>query len=177
MKLDEFDERRPPAPRPYIPTGAELCVPGDAVAATFRLLSAAGSLESCVFWYGPRDGGDGTVSVVRAPVQSSTRFNYHVDEAAMSGMVATLPPGVRPLAQIHSHPGRGVEHSRYDDEMTNSRRALSLVFPEYGRVPDAWLDGIGVHEWQDDYWHLLASAAATARVRLAEGDVDVRDLR
>lgn len=168
--------RLPPA-TPYSPKGATLRVPQEAVVATYRLLQAAGQLESCLFWYGLREGGDGIVTTVRAPEQRSTRFNYHVDEAALSRMAATIPDELRPLAQIHSHPGRLVEHSPYDDEMVASRRALSLVFPHYGREPSAWPVGIGVHEWQDGYWHILPESIAALRVLVIDGPVDVEDLR
>lgn len=177
MQLDEFEEWRAPPISPYVPGSMKLLVPRDALHATFQLLTVAGPLESCVFWYGRRDGLNGTVTAVRAPAQHSTRFNYHVDEAARSRMAATIPDDLRPLAQIHSHPGHMVEHSRYDDAMVSSRRVLSLVFPHYGRVTSAWPLGIGVHEWQRDYWHLLAPDIAVRRVELTSGQVSVGDLR
>lgn len=171
------DGWRPPPEVPYVPTAAQLRVPQDAVIATYRMLGAAGRLESCVFWYGLRDGIDGIVTAVRAPAQRSTRFNYHVSEAALSRMAATIPDELRPLAQIHSHPGSHVEHSPYDDEMVASRRALSLVFPHYGRAASVWPGRIGVHEWQEGYWHMLTEGLATLRVVLVEGPVNAEDLR
>ncbi len=177
MQLDEFEGLRLPPPSPYVLSGAKLAVPRDALHATFQLLSAAGPLESCVFWYGTRDGANGIVTAVRAPAQHSTPFNYHVDEIARSRMAATISDTLRPLAQIHSHPGHDIEHSRYDDAMVSSRRALSLVFPFYGRVPKAWPQGIGVHEWQNGYWHLLAPEVAAQRVELTSGQASVEDLR
>jgi hypothetical protein len=171
------DLRRRPVTR-YAPTGRVLDVPADALAATLHLLSRAGAHESCVFWYGAREGLAGVVRAVRAPRQATTRFNFHVDEAAMSAMAATLDDAWRPVAQVHSHPGDGVEHSGYDDRMVASRRALSLVFPRYGRWDGIFPDRIGVHEWQDGFWHLLSTADARLRVRPVHATgVDVRDLR
>jgi len=43
-------------------------------------------------------------------------------------------------------------------------RALSVVFPAYGLWRRVWPDGVGVHEFQDDYWHLLSPEVAAARV-------------
>jgi hypothetical protein len=177
MQLDEFEGWRAPPPAPYVPGAAKLFVPRDALRATFQLLAGAGPLESCVFWYGARNGPDGTVTAVRAPAQRSSRFNYHVNEAALSHMAATISDELRPLAQIHSHPGHDVEHSRYDDAMAMSRRALSLVFPHYGRMPSSWPQRIGVHEWQHGYWHLLVPDIAARRVELIDGQVSVEDLR
>lgn len=176
--LDEFSQLRAPPPHPYSLNDAVLELPINALRATEHLLVAAGRREACVFWYGSRDGDFSRVTSVRAPRQTATRYNYHVDEAAMSLMSQTLEDDCRPVAQIHSHPGRNVEHSRYDDQMIASRRALSLVFPDYGRLAKPWPCGIGVHEWQEGYWHLLNDFQAVRRVRLvADADISVQDLR
>lgn len=177
MLADE-DLFRRPAPRPYQPTSARLHVPQDALTATIVSLRRAGHLESSVFWYGPRNGENAVVAAVLTPQQLMTRGNYHVSASAMSEMVRRLRDEWKPLAQIHSHPGRGVEHSSYDDRMASSRRALSIVFPFYGNWAGLWPRGIGVHEWQENYWHLLTEAAAASRVQVsATGGVMVEDLR
>jgi hypothetical protein len=157
---------RPPPPAPYRPNMTVLEVPVDAVEATVALLRAAGNRECGLFWYGARADGSGIVTSVRVPRQRMTPFNYHVTPLAMSEMGASLADDLRPLAQVHSHPGKCVEHSLYDDEMASSRRALSVVFPNYGRLTQQLPDGVGVHEWQGGYWHLLSPADARARVRL-----------
>ncbi|RUM13496.1 hypothetical protein EFD56_27980 [Rhizobium phaseoli] len=175
---DEDFLRRPAAPQPYSLTPAILYLSSDAVHATHKLLQRAGRNESCVFWYGERHGDNASVHSIRAPVQRSRRGNYHVEPESMSEMVRDLRAAWRPLAQIHSHPGVEVEHSRYDDAMVSSRRILSIVFPYYGRPIANWPSDIGVHEWQLNYWHMLSSADAMARVRLREfADVEVRDFR
>src|SRR5258707_418655 len=101
---------RPPAPWPYVPHDIVLSVPTSAVRATVSLLQRAGSRESGLFWYGPRDAaGHGFVQAVIAPRQAMSRGNYHVSPPAMSTMVGLLPDKHwKPLAQIHSHPGSGV---------------------------------------------------------------------
>lgn len=177
MLRENFDVWRQAAVTPYQPTDAQLQVPIAAVEATFRMLSARGPSEACVFWYGRRDGGNGLVTDVRAPAQVSTRFNYHVDERAFSRMADTIAPELRPLEQIHSHPGKDVEHSPYDDEMVASRNALSIVFPFYGCNSVAGLTGLGVHEHQHNYWHLLLPEQAARRVITIAGQVHIRDLR
>lgn len=157
--------RIPPA-KPYRAGELVLQVPADALEATILMLRAAGARESGLFWYGRRGEQVSTVSSVRAPKQRMMPYNYHVDAAAMTEMGASLADDLRPLAQVHSHPGGIVEHSPYDDEMASSRRALSLVFPHYGQVRGRWPEGIGIHEWQDGYWHLLPASLATTRVVL-----------
>ena len=85
-----------------------------------------------------------------------SRGNYEITAEWLAEVVRALPDTWRPLAQVHSHPGRWVEHSRYDDKMAMSRRALSLVIPFYGRYDAASCPaGVGVHECQDGYWHQL----------------------
>jgi hypothetical protein len=174
----EDDLFRPAPPRPYAPAGAKLRVPAKAIPATLGLLQRAGRRESGLFWYGPRDSaGNGLVQHVAAPRQKMSWGNYHVPPEALAEIVHRLPEGWKPLAQVHSHPGWKVEHSNYDDQMVSSRKALSLVFPSYGRTTTAFPEGVGVHEWQNDYWHLLEEDAARLRVVLVEGDVTVEDLR
>jgi len=175
--LDESIFRGPP-PRPYKLGDARLYVPLDALKATLASLRRSGALESCVFWYGQRSGDEATVAAVLTPRQIMRARNYDVSASAFREMVELLDDGWKPLAQIHSHPGRSVEHSLYDDKMVSSHRALSIVFPYYGRWNGNWTDGTGIHEWQGDYWHLLEGPAAQARVRLVEGELTlVRDLR
>jgi proteasome lid subunit RPN8/RPN11 len=80
---------------------------------------------------------------------------------------------------VHSHPGVDTEHSEYDDEMMPSRKALSVVVPCHGRWPiEAWPRDIGIHEFVDNYWHLLTPRQANERVLLSRSEtVEVRDLR
>lgn len=175
---DEDFVRRPAALRPYAPTSDMLNLAPQVVKATRDLLQRAGQRESCVFWYGERNGQSAQVRSVRAPAQQSFRGNYHVEAEAMSQMVRDMPPNWRPLAQIHSHPGLDTEHSRYDDRMMSSRKVLSIVFPVYGVPAAPWPSGLGVHEWQIDYWHMLTPQQVGARLSLQEADgLDVRDFR
>ncbi|HZV07006.1 MAG TPA: Mov34/MPN/PAD-1 family protein [Gemmataceae bacterium] len=174
----EEDLSRPPPSRPYQPGSATLRVPAQALSATLALLQRAGRRESGLFWYGPRDAsGNGEVAYVVAPRQRMTWGNYHVSADALAEIVHRLPDGWKPLAQVHSHPGLRVEHSNYDDRIASSRKALSLVFPSYGHANHGFPSGIGIHEWQSDYWHLLDPSEAAKRVVIGVGSVRVDDLR
>lgn len=170
---------RPPPAISYRPSQAVLRLPPEAVRGTHALLQRGGPHESGALWYGPRtQDGSGEVKLVVAPRQRMSRFNYHIEAEAVAEIVRQLPPDWRPLAQVHSHPGHWVEHSRYDDRMAMSKRALSIVFPFYGRdLPAPFPTAIGVHEFQSDYWHLLEGTVARSRVASAEGAVQVADLR
>lgn len=179
MDDDREDElTRPPPRTPYRCVAQRLQVPHDGLSATLALLRRANRRESGVLWYGKRDAtGNGMLAYVVAPRQRMSWGNYHVPADALAEVVCRLPADWKPLAQLHSHPGLGVEHSRYDDRMASSRRALSLVFPFHGRHDSTFPLGVGVHEWQDDYWHLLSLQQAARRVVLCDGTVTVDDLR
>lgn len=170
--------RRPPPPQPYRALDLQLRVPANAVTSTLSLLQRAARRESGLLWYGDRDdAGNGTVTYVVAPRQRMSRGNYYISPEALAEVVNRLPSHWKPLAQIHSHPGTWVEHSNYDDRLASSRRSLSLVFPSYGYTNTTFPAGVGVHEWQDGYWHLLTPEAATKRVVLIDGVVRIEDLR
>lgn len=178
MDAEDSERFRPPPPSPYRPVAVQLRLPATALAATLALLQAAGQRESGLFWYGRRDSdGNGTVAYVVAPRQRMSWGNYAVSTDELTEIVQGLPDDFRPLGQIHSHPRAGVEHSRYDDRLTSSKRALSLVFPHYGLYRAKFPADVGVHEWQDGYWHLLDLDIATRRVILVEGTARVEDRR
>jgi hypothetical protein len=186
MNQHEFDEEHPlwraPPPGPYRLPTAVLTLSRSSLNYTLTAFRATAALrvEACCFWYGLRsDDGAGIVLAVVIPKQRNTWGNYFVPAAAVAEMAAaTRPRKWVNLAQVHSHPGENVEHSRYDDANANSRRALSVVIPSYGRWRGPWPTGIGVHDFQDGYWHLLSDSNAAHRLVLADtGDAELLDLR
>jgi proteasome lid subunit RPN8/RPN11 len=163
-------------------TPPPLIVPADTVRLTAALLRSPAGMEACCFWFGRRlDSGAGQVDGIVVPRQQNHQGHYHVTSESML-QVAKLarPRGWKNLAQIHSHPGTMVRHSGYDDEMANSRRALSIVYPCYGMVPGAWrfrgwLWGfwprafpheIGVHAFTNDRWTFLDQVGIRNVLRL-----------
>lgn len=161
---------------------ARLTVPGAALTATLRVFAsyATARLEAVCFWYGNRDeDGSGTVAAVVVPSQLNHVGRYRVPSMAMAAVAAaTGPTGWRNLSQIHTHPGAVVEHSLFDDDHANSRRALSLVLPFYGhghRWPETTL---AAHEYQDGEWHLLSGSDAARRIVVdTDRACEVIDLR
>lgn len=175
-----FDVLRPAPTKPYRPGSATLIVPQTALDLTLDVLRRAGRLETGCFWYGPKSDADHSrVTAVVVPEQYQTWGNYSVSPEAMRAVYERVSPlELRNLAQVHSHPGDRVEHSTHDDRMANSRRALSIVIPRYGRWSRPWPLGIGVHEFQDDYWYLLPDEAAARRVIMMDDSrVDMIDCR
>lgn len=180
IQLQEEGGLRRRPPRPYRPVGASLIVPAKVLALTLSAVEPFGRrrLEACCFWYGPRDAADnGRVAAVVVPRQENTWGNYSVSSDAMAEVAAaTRRFGWRNLTQVHTHPGRRIEHSAYDDDHANSRRALSLVFPFYGLIGGRVGAKVGVHEFQDGYWHLLGDLEAACRVQIVSGAEDVQIL-
>jgi hypothetical protein len=149
------------------------------VAAT--LGSARGEpLEGGGLLYGVR-GAETEPDIVRGfivPAQHRAARNYQIPrEAVAAASAATRERGCVVLGQVHTHPGRRVEHSWYDDRNAISVKALSFVAPDYGADAGSWLAAIGVHEFQTDWWHLLTVAEARARVALVDAPLATLDLR
>ena len=177
---DETSLWRPRPSSAYRPTGRVLTVPTTSVACTAMMLRTAGALESACFWLGLLDElGNAQVKALVLPSQVNRSRYYAVPGPAMVKVAALARPhGGTIVGAIHSHPGAGVEHSTYDDEMTPSRRAVSIVMPRYGHWYGQWPDGLGVHEYFEKYWHLLSDAHARLRVALSdEVESPVFDLR
>jgi Prokaryotic homologs of the JAB domain len=179
MKEQESGGVRPRPPGPYRLVSERLRVPRRALELTLELFRHSGRLETCCFWYGSRVETVGSVTAVVVPRQQQTWGNYYVTVDAMQRIHQRVGQrGLKNLAQVHSHPSAIVEHSVYDDEMANSRRALSIVVPSYGHWAAAWPSGIGVHEFQNEYWHRLSDRDAAARVELTESsEVEYVDCR
>jgi hypothetical protein len=171
-----------------------LTVSPDTIRMTSALLYSMRNMEACCFWFGARQpSGTAFVSGIMIPRQLNNRGHYHVEGSAMIEVAnAARGRGWKNLAQVHSHPSAEVTHSGYDDEMANSRRALSLVFPDYGYMPGMWRfrswlcriwpvvlpDEIGVHAFLDGEWRRLNRAAASATLNVAAGSLpELIDLR
>lgn len=182
-QADEDFGLRPLPSRPYTLSEAVLEISDGVVSATFEAHSAFAkrNVESCCFWYGTvSEKGRGRVQAIVIPTQRNSWGNYHVRSEAMAAISgATRRLGFRNLAQIHTHPGRLVEHSSYDDQMANSRQALSLVLPNYGVSRCAWSAEVGVHEFQEGYWYRLSTEHASRRIAVVSnyGPIQILDLR
>jgi hypothetical protein len=172
-------ERRPE--HPYEPNGLVLLLPRAALAAMALGLGSycLGRLEGGCFWYGPKtDSKEMPVTHIVFSKQTNTWGNFTVPADAIAEMSeATRPLGLVTRAQVHTHPGRNVHHSWYDDGHAISRKALSVVFPFYGSTVATWTDGVGVHEFQGQSWHLLTHAQSASRLRLVEESIATLDLR
>ncbi len=156
-------------PAYHLPS-CQLRIPRQALEMTLELFRSYSKrkLEACCFWYGLRDeSGGGQVRAIVIPKQQNTWGNYTVTADTMADVANhTRCHGWRNLSQVHTHPGRSVRHSWYDDENANSQKALSIIIPNYGVWKEVWPRGIGIHEYQNSYWHLLTDKDAAQRTAI-----------
>ena len=111
---------------------------------TFRACGAGGR-ECLLYWTTAAGGGD--VARVVHPVHDGTWSSCQVDGAWATRYFLDLPNRAeRTVAQLHTHPGRFVEHSATDDAhaLVPSTGFVSIVVPYFG-LRDC-RDGWGI--WQ-----------------------------
>lgn len=183
MNLDE-SQKRPPVPYDYRYNGRVLHLDEQIITKTYAVLSPyrAGRVESVCFWYGTREGDTECVKAIVVVDQTNNPGNFQVSPDSMMYVASLFGDlGWTNLAQIHTHPGKDVEHSKYDDVYVNSRRALSLVLPNYGEPLKSFLKTVGVHEFQN-YWYKLSDEDKLRRIMIMESQergaiIDVRTYR
>ena len=166
-------------------SGRRLAVPRHLVDATYDIFAEHGDRneESVVYWYGAeslRTGRGGKVDLVAAvgiPCGRYTegQFAVRADDAARLGR-AMMSQSLVCLAQFHTHPGYGTEHSSHDDENAISMRDgfLSLVAPCYGGAGRSLQDGVTVHEAWKRQWYVLDGGALEERILVVNDIVDQR---
>lgn len=84
--------------------------------------------------------------------------------------------GLGLLAQLHSHPRAGTQHSEGDDDLVLMpfEGMLSIVAPWYGRTGLRPLHGLGVHQYQDGRWVLMTPGSVREKFTIAPQAIDLR---
>lgn len=111
------------------------------------------SNEGLVYWAGIRDGDCSFVKMVFAPDAISEERRIVTSHASNAQYVKQLATsGFVHIGQVHSHPGRYVDHSEGDDEWTPFKRPglISIVVESYGRLGMLPLKNCGVHKFVDN---------------------------
>jgi len=82
---------------------------------------------------------------------------------------------IQRLAQVHTHPGRDVRHSPFDDDNAYSQMddALSIVIPQHARTRPE-LTECGVHIRDANGWRRLGTKEITNRIVMIPGCLDFR---
>lgn len=83
--------------------------------------------------------------------------------------------GMQRLAQVHTHPGRDVRHSEFDDGNAYSQLdgAISIVIPYHGRRRPRVFD-CGVHLRLKTGWVKLRQKEVTKLIQIVPGCLDFR---
>lgn len=83
--------------------------------------------------------------------------------------------GLERLAQVHTHPGRDVRHSRFDDQNAYSQMdgAISIVLPHHARRRPE-LNECGVHLRDGAGWRRLAATELEQTICALPGLLDFR---
>lgn len=170
-------------PQPYHQPDRHLRLPAALPKAVSAAFTNARDLrqETGALLYGVRSVEVGHADIVHAlviPAQVRHRTHYRIPaESIAAASAATRAHGWVTLAQVHTHPGAHVEHSWYDDRHAISTRAVSFVLPHYGRDTYGWFARVGVHDYQNDWWHQLTTEQVAARVSFIDAPLKVLDLR
>lgn len=125
--------------------------------------------ERVAYLDGVRMSGSGESVVTTLTVPRATAFPtyfYIQPEDVVAAGRHLFRDGLHRLAQVHSHPGRSVDHSDYDDGRAYSQRvgAISIVVPLHGRTRPTLLE-CGIHVRSPEKWVRLSPEDATAVVR------------
>jgi hypothetical protein len=109
------------------------------LAATFAALRhcGGGKRECVAYWLGPTDRPHVVSDVVQIAHQATPR-SYTVDSRAVTDLFLSLRATKRSVrAQIHTHPGVSVAHSRTDDCFALAPHAgfVSVVLPNFALGP------------------------------------------
>jgi Prokaryotic homologs of the JAB domain len=169
-------------PTPYRQPSRHLHLPATLPQAVSAAFADAGGArqEAGALLYGVRGTEPGSADTLHAlviPAQVRHRAHYRIPpESIAAASAATRPRGWVTLGQVHTHPGENVEHSWYDDRHAISTRAVSFVLPHYGRHASDWLARVGIHDYQDGWWHQLTTEQATARVSFTDAPLQILNL-
>ena len=128
------------------------------------LASSSPGVERVAYLDGVRTpAGDGVVTTVTVPhaEQSAGHFTVAAHEMSRAGAHLRTNGLVR-LAQVHTHPGSDVRHSKTDDARAYSQRngAVSIVLAWHASG-DPWPTDGAVHVREDDGWRRLEPSEAS----------------
>jgi proteasome lid subunit RPN8/RPN11 len=120
-----------------------------------------GPHEGIVYWAGRSTPDVWTVTTCIAPEAATSSGGFETSPAGNGEVIMFLARyGLELLAQIHSHPGRFVDHSDGDDTgaLMPYENYLSIVVPEYARRGIADLRACGIHRFERSRFRRLSQS-------------------
>ena len=132
----------------------EYIIPNSAIQYTEKVLLEYADIdpsnEGLVYWGGTITGEVYTILMVIAPETKSNFGRVSTSNRANFDVVRTLNKNnLFEIGQVHSHPGKWVDHSQGDDEFTPFKveGLISIVIPQYCKYGIKQLADCGVHRY------------------------------
>ena len=130
----------------------------DVIGFTEEVLSDCGKLtpphEGIVYWSGSKNNEVDMIDMVIAPMFVSSPLRVSTSPLANALMIKALAKEDRiQIAQVHSHPGKWVDHSEGDDEFAPFKvnGLYSIVVPYYCQRGILPLSKCGVHIFWNEF--------------------------
>lgn len=149
---------------------------------TTQILKQYGQLphEGLVFWAGQTLDNKVKITHVIAPETDSSEGRVTVPHSSIYHVVRALSSNkVIHIGQVHSHPGKWVNHSGGDDEWAPFKRQglISIVVPSYGFNGMLPLKKPGVHRYQENQFIRLSNKYINKHFTVVVGEANFTDLR
>lgn len=148
---------------------------------TVAVLSESGMAgsphEGVVYWIGPRGLGQRIVTTCVAPGARTTYGSFDTSSASNAQVVVFLAEaGLEMLGQVHSHPGKMVDHSIGDDERAFMpyEGYFSIVVPHFGSRGMLPITRCGVHVFENGQFRRLRDSEVNTGFHILPGFKDLR---
>jgi hypothetical protein len=150
-------------------------IPVKAIKDTEKILLEYGDIdppnEGLVYWAGVQRGNKIIVSLVFAPLAESNEGRLSTSNRSNFDFVRALNRlNVMQIAQVHSHPGKWVDHSRGDDVLAAFKKEglISIVVPEYCQGGVLPLSQCGIHRYTKGFFLRLSQKYIEKHFTVAE---------
>jgi hypothetical protein len=164
-----------------VPFAGNVWVTAPVIEHTVSVLRSSGSPdelhEGVVYWAGRRFGSDTVVTTCIAPAARTTEGSFETSAQTNARAILYLGKvGLELIAQVHSHPGKFVDHSRGDDQraLMPYEGFLSVVVPLYGRYGVLPLTTCGVHVFERGRFRRLENSEVEESFRVIPEFSDLR---
>lgn len=148
---------------------------------TADLLRQSGGMgqphEGIVYWAGRRVADECFVTTCIAPAARTTWGSFSTSSQTNAKVVMYLAgAGLELLGQVHSHPGKFVDHSDGDDDwaLMPYDGFFSIVVPDYAQSGMQPLTTCGVHIFDRSRFRRLADREIEACFRVVDDFADLR---
>jgi hypothetical protein len=129
------------------------------------------SNEGLVYWCGKKDQNYIRINSVIAPKTTSSEGRVSTSYEANAGFVRELSKNkIIQIGQVHSHPGKWVNHSNGDDKWAAFKVGglLSIVVPSYGKVGMLPIRKCGIHRFTKDEFIRLSDQYIKKRFKIVK---------